>query len=89
MTPCQKCDGAGVIVDKFGAVKCEWCGGEGERYEMNHALGSRPAPSPSELWRQADAEHPDNAPARAARYRELMIEHGHLILVDPEGPDDA
>jgi hypothetical protein len=41
------------------------------------------ATSPHLLWRQANAEHPDDWHARRARYTALMIEHGHLI-VKPE-----
>ena len=36
-------------------------------------------PGPGALWAQANAEHPGDAPARRARYRDLMVEHGHLI----------
>lgn len=43
-------------------------------------------PGPFVLWRQADEEHPDNPVGRRLRYRELMIEHGHLI--PKEAPDD-
>lgn len=37
------------------------------------------APSPSDLWKQADAEHPNDEIARRERYLALMVEHGHVI----------
>lgn len=40
--------------------------------------------APGHLWLQANAEHPDDDAARRARYRKLMIEHGHLIPGKPE-----
>jgi hypothetical protein len=36
-------------------------------------------PSPHVLWQQAEREHPDDIDALRRRYRELMVEHGHLI----------
>jgi hypothetical protein len=36
------------------------------------------APSPIQLWYQADEEHPDNPVARSERYMDLMREHGHV-----------
>lgn len=39
--------------------------------------------SPAELWKQAESEHPADADARRVRYRELMVEHGHLIPGKP------
>lgn len=40
-------------------------------------------PAPSTLWAQAEGEHPTDPAARRARYRELMLEHGHLRLAEP------
>lgn len=39
--------------------------------------------SPGSLWLQAADEHPDDAEARRTRYRELMVEHGHLVPGKP------
>lgn len=43
-------------------------------------------PTPSELWQVAWKEHGDDEEARKARYRELLIEHGHLIKGSPGTP---
>lgn len=44
-------------------------------------------PAPSALWAEAEAEHPGDPEARRARYRELMVEHGHLVERAPGRPD--
>ena len=44
-------------------------------------------PTPMQLWEQARQDYPDNDVWRAFRYRELMIEHGYLIVKD--GGDDG
>lgn len=41
-------------------------------------------PAPHALWQQAEREHPDDIDAHRARYRELMVEHGHLIPGKPK-----
>lgn len=41
--------------------------------------------SPSDLWAQADAEHPGDDDARRARYIELMEAEG-LIVKGEAGP---
>lgn len=45
-------------------------------------------PSPSELYHQAEHEHPENTVARRTRYLELMREHGLIIAREP-GEDDG
>jgi hypothetical protein len=40
-------------------------------------------PSPYALWRQSCDEHPQGSDAQRTRYRELLLEHGHIILKDP------
>jgi hypothetical protein len=41
-------------------------------------------PSPGRLWQQAEQEHPDDIDRHRALYRELMIEHGHLVERKPD-----
>ena len=43
------------------------------------------APLPSEVWRQAQTEHPLDFAARRQRYFELMREHGYLLRPGDEG----
>lgn len=42
-----------------------------------------PTEAPGALWQQAHAAHPDDPEARRARYRALLIEHGHLVPGKP------
>jgi|HubBroStandDraft_2_1064218.scaffolds.fasta_scaffold253306_1 hypothetical protein len=37
--------------------------------------------SPHKLWQHADCETGGDPDKRSARYRELMIEHGHLVKI--------
>lgn len=43
-------------------------------------------PSLLQCWKQAGAEYPNDPVGRACRYRQLLIEHGHLVL--DEEPDE-
>ncbi len=43
--------------------------------------------TPSELWNEAKAEHPDDEELRGQRYAALMREHG--LLIDREPGDDS
>jgi hypothetical protein len=38
---------------------------------------------PAELYAQAEKEHPHDREALRDRYRQLMIEHGHLVERQP------
>lgn len=40
---------------------------------------------PAELHAQAEQEHPHDREAMQARYRELLVQHGHLV---ERGPGD-
>lgn len=42
--------------------------------------------SPSDLWHQAGAEHPDDVAARRQRYRDLCAEHG---VTTPARPGES
>lgn len=39
--------------------------------------------SPAWLWQKALVEHPHDEGARRARYRELLVEHGHIVKREP------
>lgn len=43
----------------------------------------RASSPPYKLWRQAEAEHPDDEMARRLRYHDLMVEHGHIVKAEP------
>jgi hypothetical protein len=40
-------------------------------------------PSPFALWTQSCDEHGQGTDAQRSRYRELMIEHGHIVKAKP------
>lgn len=68
------------------------CYGEGDTPGTKGLIGSgnycpcecrRWPHQPSQLYALAAKDHPDDREAMLARYRELMIEHGHLIPGTP------
>ena len=52
---------------------------------MSEQLSENPKPQPHELWQQAGGGTDDYSPAK---YRELLVQHGHLVKRDTPPPSE-